>query len=56
MANNEGHKSVEKPKCRWREDSGVTGSNVDKDSKGQRKLALSGGGELRPAVEEHSPE
>ena len=34
---------------------GATGSGIDKDSKGQRKLEHSGVGPL-PAVEGHSPE
>ena len=38
-----------------RRHSGVTGSGMDKDSKGQRKLEDSSGG-LLPAVEGHSLE
>ena len=51
-----GVRSVGSPKSRWRDDIvGATGSGMDKDSKGQRKLEDSGGG-LLPAVEGHSLE
>ena len=47
-------RSVGRPKRLWR-DCGVTGSGMNTDSKGQRKMDDTGGG-LLPAVEGHSLE
>ena len=47
-----GVRSVGRPKRRWRDDIvGATGSGMDKDSKGQRKLVDSGGGRTQPTIE-----